>query len=156
MFGNGWEGMDGRYLRAHTYVQHKGQKKPSQKKPSQAKREKQDFFFFCVCLHEMQERHDFNHHASVASLEGTSAEGVDQLGDHTRDKEHGDTIGTQCLKWSNVQWENNHSYDTKTRKKKRERLSSASTAITSIHLFQKQRVWVILSFRKIKLQTLKM
>lgn len=107
----------------------------------------------------MQEGHDFNHHASVASLEGTSAEGVDQLGDHTRDKEHGDTVGTQCLERGNVQGENNHSYDTR-RKEQRERLSSASTVITSpnikTHLLQsKGRVCVILSFRKIKLQTLK-
>lgn len=58
----------------------------------------------------MQEGHDLNHHASVASFEGTPAERVDQLGDHARDKEHGDTIGTQCLEWSNVEWENNHSY----------------------------------------------
>lgn len=87
----------GWYVRAQT--------KRSQAKPSETR-----FLFFCLCLHEMQEGHDLNHHASVASLEGTSTKRVDQLGDDTRDKEHGDTIGTQCLEWGNVEWENNHSY----------------------------------------------
>src|SRR5689334_763102 len=58
----------------------------------------------------MQEWHHLDHHATVASLEGTSTERDDQLRDNTTDKEHRDTIRTEILEWSHVQRKDDHTY----------------------------------------------